>query len=333
MPIEVTCTCGVRLRTGDSAAGKLVKCPKCGALVPVPKAAPDLPPPPPQEEIRIDDSPAPSDTKRCPYCSETIQAAAILCKFCKQRLGAPPGASRRCPECRHLNPGGVMTCEGCGAPLVAGGQFGMPRTRPRDLKMEAHLRAIAIWYRIGAILGVLVCLLVGLAGFAGMSMGGGRGRSGEMAAGAGAFLCIAIVGGGICALFYLLGHHLAKYSNTARIIAGILTILNILGSVCNVFSLMAQAGGMGGMRPERDAPPMALMAVIVLFGLAYGIAQCWALFNGRAGAICTPEYQNLVAQTPSQQPPTYASPFFWLPFVFVLGGCLLGALGAAANMH
>src|ERR1051325_7398115 len=30
-----------------------------------------------------------ADTRPCPYCGETIQSAAILCRFCKQRLDVP----------------------------------------------------------------------------------------------------------------------------------------------------------------------------------------------------------------------------------------------------
>lgn len=53
MPIAVACTCGVKLKAPDAAAGKRVKCPKCGAglVVPVPAPEPDF-------EF-VDDEPAP----------------------------------------------------------------------------------------------------------------------------------------------------------------------------------------------------------------------------------------------------------------------------------
>src|SRR5581483_1241549 len=39
MPVSVTCPCGAKLTAPDAAAGKKVKCPKCGHPVAVPAAA------------------------------------------------------------------------------------------------------------------------------------------------------------------------------------------------------------------------------------------------------------------------------------------------------
>lgn len=50
MPIEFRChQCGKLLRVGDETAGKQAKCPSCGAVQPIPAAAPspELPSPPP----------------------------------------------------------------------------------------------------------------------------------------------------------------------------------------------------------------------------------------------------------------------------------------------
>jgi hypothetical protein len=56
MPITVACSCGAKLRAPDAAAGKRVKCPKCGSPVPVPAADADFeviddPPPPPVKKM------------------------------------------------------------------------------------------------------------------------------------------------------------------------------------------------------------------------------------------------------------------------------------------
>jgi glucose dehydrogenase len=39
MPISVTCACGRKLKAPDAAAGRMAKCPECGAAVPVPDPA------------------------------------------------------------------------------------------------------------------------------------------------------------------------------------------------------------------------------------------------------------------------------------------------------
>ncbi len=45
-----------------------------------------------------------ADTRPCPYCGETIQSAAILCRFCKQRLDAPmPLGSRASAKSRAVS--------------------------------------------------------------------------------------------------------------------------------------------------------------------------------------------------------------------------------------
>src|SRR5437763_77304 len=46
MPIPLTCSCTARMNAPDSAAGKKVRCPKCGAALAVPGGAPAASPPP-----------------------------------------------------------------------------------------------------------------------------------------------------------------------------------------------------------------------------------------------------------------------------------------------
>ncbi len=83
MPIAVACSCGVKLKAPDAAAGKRVKCPKCGNPVSVPVPAPaadfemvdDDPPPvaaPAKKKPKlVDDDDPPPTTKKMPTAAKT----------------------------------------------------------------------------------------------------------------------------------------------------------------------------------------------------------------------------------------------------------------------
>lgn len=83
MPIAVACSCGVKLKAPDAAAGKRVKCPKCGSPVSVPVPAPasdfemvdDDPPPvaaPAKKKPKlVDDDDPPPTTKKMPTAAKT----------------------------------------------------------------------------------------------------------------------------------------------------------------------------------------------------------------------------------------------------------------------
>jgi len=274
MPIRVECACGAALKVPETMAGRRVRCPKCAQPVAVPAgdvAAPDPP------------APAAGPTRPCPYCAEPIQVAALVCRYCKSRLG----------------PGGPG-----------------PGPRPaanRDLPMEAHVQAIAIWYRIGGVLTGLAGLLFLVTGAMGGSSAGTE------------IMLLGLMVAGMGVLIYRLGHHLGKLSNAARIAGGVLAVVGLGIQALQLLMIVA------GSAPRGQSPGVAF--ALGLLQMGYSGALAWALFNARSSAICSEPYRQVVRQSPGERPPTYASPFFWGPFALVGVASVFGFIGGLSRMR
>ena len=165
----------------------------------------------------------------------------------------------------------------------------------RDLVMEAHLQAIAIWYWIAA--AACVLLAGGLVLFFKESLPADAQRM--MKAG----IVMGILG---AVTSYALGSYLMKYSEGARITAGIMSGLTLLMNIAAV----ARPGG---------ALSQGNWGRLVSTTLAAGwcVVLLWAFFNGRSSIVCSEEYRVIVKATPDQKPETFRSPFFWVPFILV----------------
>jgi S1-C subfamily serine protease len=97
----LSCSCGASLRAPISAAPGKAKCPKCGADVAVPASAPAVgtgagAPAPELILLTAEDAAAAPERKPCPYCGESILAAALKCRHCGEFLdqSAVPSARR-----------------------------------------------------------------------------------------------------------------------------------------------------------------------------------------------------------------------------------------------
>lgn len=114
MTIEFHCPrCDKLLKTSDEKAGCEAKCPGCGDLITVPTVAnPSL------ELTDVEshdtdssgtegleqDTESSDATKSCPFCGETIKAAAVKCRFCGEIVDREKIASRRRDGRREMRP-------------------------------------------------------------------------------------------------------------------------------------------------------------------------------------------------------------------------------------
>jgi hypothetical protein len=224
-----------------------------------------------------------------------------------------------CDTCGRPNHHNPLICETCGAAAPGADADQVTLALQRDLAMESHFRGLAFWYRLGAVL----LAVSGLAMFGFVrslqhsalfdpTMG-----SSSLVAGvlgwAAMFMLAAIVGS------YVLGHHLAKFSNGARLAAAILTIVSLaFGLLRFVFTCIAYSrlsalygdNSFYDMRPSLAGP----IAMFVLTAIWSG-AIIFTLFSGRAAAVCAPAYRTIVARTATMKASMVKTPFFVIPLV------------------
>ena len=220
----------------------------------------------------------------CEQCGRSVTSNSLMCDLCGS---AAPGADA--------------------AKVALGGQ--------RDLIMEAHLRALAIWQRVGAVLmAVAAVWLVGA-----LALSSSRfGQFGGFIGGVGTVMAAIFLAMAIGS--WVLGHFLSRYSNGARITAGVLTSISLAWQVVSTgFALFARpsyaydeyGSRYGGYGHSSGAGMWTVLSFLLI--VIWMSSVLWALFNRRSSKICTPEYRDIVAKTPELVPSTLKSPYFIIP--------------------
>jgi hypothetical protein len=236
-----------------------------------------------------------------------------------------------CDTCGRPNKSNPIICETCGAAAPGADESQVSLALQRDLSMEAHLRALAFWYRVGAVLMVVFGVaMVGLTGFVASAFLGESPlhRSGAMFAGVLGYMLTFMLAA--AAGSWVLGHFLSRFANGARIAAAVLTLVS-LGLVGVRFVLTAvlysRMSYMYFARPSLAGPIASFMLSAI-----WMIAIAWTLFSSRAAQVCAPTYRTIVARTATMKAPMVKSPFFVIPLVGMILVVLM-SLMLVARLH
>lgn len=335
--------CGQHYSSPTSRVGAVGKCAKCNqrfrldanGAVPLEGAAPPVaaPPSPPRPERRTvpdrrggverrreaapppapgrrigaerrivaDRRAAPVAGIRCPGCMEAVSDTDRECPSCRTAL------FKRCPYCKEEIRASAVKCRHCSEDLSPSAAPGGGR---RDLRMEGHISAIALWFRVGPL------AIVGLVMIATLSFGGGPSADA---------LPVLILPIAILAGFYAVGHFLSRYANGARITAMILLGLWPVFQFLSISSMASRSNRYGG-------PESSFLCIQMAIVLAMALPPLIVLAMGKSAQICTEEYRRIVERSPGEKPFTYSSPFFYLP-AGLLGLGILGLISNLSNMR
>ena len=222
-----------------------------------------------------------------------------------------------CDTCGRPNHRNPLICGTCGASAPGADPGQVSLALQRDLAMESHLRALGFWYRIGAVLfGVGFLTLFGLGG---ALVGLTSSLHGSNALWASAFGYVAMFVVALAVGSYVLGHFLGRFTNGARLAAGILTIVSLAFGllrfvlICVAYSKLSDLYGDAGFYSAR--PSLAGPIAMFLMSTLWSGAIVFTLLSGRAAAVCAPAYRTLVARTASMKASLVKTPFFVVPLV------------------
>jgi hypothetical protein len=173
--------------------------------------------------------------------------------------------------------------------------------RARDLRSEAHLRALGFWFQVDGLIAVALSLF----GLLSLSFGSDHPDDGPTRA---------------TLLLVLLA-----WSTTWSVGANLLYRLRERGRVTTM--LMYLLGTLAGIVLRAVYHASALAVSLTLLGAAFQLSVLMTLFSPRAAHVCAPDYQQLVERTPGLRPQFTRSPFF-VVYAVLHGLALIVALRA-----
>jgi hypothetical protein len=140
--IAVACSCGAKLRVPVSAAGRRVKCPKCGSVISVPVPAPAM-------TTSSEPGAASGEDDWLTNFAAAEQAAAPA-------LGASAAAALKpCPSCGATLGASAKLCTSCGYNLQTGRVAKGARTGPSAAGAATRVAKVAGGFVLGCVLSVV----------------------------------------------------------------------------------------------------------------------------------------------------------------------------------
>jgi len=169
--------------------------------------------------------------------------------------------------------------------------------------MEAHLSAMALWYRVAG-------LMMGVASLALLAFSGGRhplNPGGVHPTILASFLDLT------AAISFATGCFLARFSDTAHILAMLFAWLFLAFRIISI-GMIGITSTIPGVGFQTWMLRESMFSLIATLGIA---PAGWALLSSRSDRICSRDYQEMIAEAPQTRPDLYRSPVFWGPILFL----------------